>query len=133
MKMKKLHRVPLSPPALAILRAQKAETRRAQPSCLSRQANEVALEHGDGDAVEPDGLWRVRHGFRSSFRNWATEIDKTEYATAERCLAHVTGSDAALAYDRSDRLELRRPDHGQRWADFICPADNVVELRRAGA
>ena len=49
------------------------------------------------------------HGFRSSFRDWATEVDKTEHATAERCLAHVFGNDPSLSYDRSDRLELRRP------------------------
>ena len=43
------------------------------------------------------------HGFRTSFRDWATEVDTTEYATAERCLAHAVGSDAALSYDRSDQ------------------------------
>ena len=33
---------------------------------------------------------------RSSFRDWATEVENVEYATAERCLAHAVGSDAAL-------------------------------------
>ena len=134
MKMKKLHRVPLSPPALAILRAQAAErgdseNRHVFPGRPMKPLSNMAMamllrRFGHGDVTV--------HGFRSTFRDWATEIDKTEYTTAERCLAHLTGSDAALAYDRSDRLELRRPVL-QRWADFICPADNVVELRRAGA
>jgi integrase len=69
------------------------------------------------------------HGFRSSFRDWATEVDKTEYATAERCLAHVVGNSAAVAYDRSDRLELRRPIMA-RWGEYVC-GDNVVVLRAA--
>ncbi len=71
------------------------------------------------------------HGFRSSFRDWATEVDKTEYATAERCLAHVFGNDSSLSYDRSDRLDLRRPVM-ERWADFVTaqPA-NVVPFKAA--
>jgi hypothetical protein len=42
--------------------------------------------------------------------------------------------DAALAYDRSDRLELRRSVM-TRSAQFVVPqpSDNVIELRRAGA
>ena len=108
MKMGEPHRVPLSAPALAILRAldlargknpfvfpgrpMRALSNMSMAMLLRRMKCEVTV-----------------HGFRSSFRNWATEIDKTEYATAERCLAHAVGSDAALAYDRSDRLELRRP------------------------
>ncbi|MGO8841958.1 MAG: hypothetical protein ACLQF1_12745 [Methyloceanibacter sp.] len=73
------------------------------------------------------------HGMRSSFRDWATEVARVEYATAERCLAHAVGSDAALAYDRSDRLELRRPVM-TAWSQFVIPppSDNVIELRRAG-
>jgi integrase len=71
------------------------------------------------------------HGMRSSFRDWCTDIEKVEYATAERCLAHAVGSDAALAYDRSDRLDLRRPVM-ERWSQFVIPppSDNVIELRR---
>ena len=34
------------------------------------------------------------------------------------------------AYQRSSMLELRRPIL-QKWADFICPADNVIQLRVA--
>jgi hypothetical protein len=31
--------------------------------------------------------------------------------------------------DTGDRLKLRRPIL-QQWADFICPADNMVVLKR---
>jgi integrase len=132
MKMGKPHRVPLSAPALAILR-DLYETRGENPHVfagrpmrsLSSMSMAMLLRRlGAGDVTV--------HGFRSSFRDWATEIDKTEYATAERCLAHVTGNSAALAYDRSDRLELRRPIMA-KWGEYICgsEADNVVPLRAA--
>ena len=54
------------------------------------------------------------------------------FEVAEAALAHTVGNAVVQAYQRSSMLELRRPVL-QRWADFICPADNVVELRRAGA
>jgi hypothetical protein len=73
------------------------------------------------------GEVNCRHG---QARNWATEIDKTEYTTAERCLAHTVGNSSSKSYDRSDRLELRRPIMA-KWAQFISgeTADNVVQLR----
>jgi integrase len=132
MKMSKPHRVPLSAPAIAILR-DLYETRGNNPfvfagrpmRSLSNMSMAMLLPRlGAGDVTV--------HGFRSSFRDWATEIDKTEYATAERCLAHVTGDSAALAYDR-DRLDLRRPIM-EKWAAYVCgAADNVVALKRGAA
>jgi len=129
MKMDLPHRVPLSAPALAILR-DLYETRGQNPHVfpvrpmrpLSNMSMAMLLRRlGAGDVTV--------HGFRSSFRDWATEIDKTEYATAERCLAHVTGNSAALAYDRSDRLELRRPVMA-KWAEYVVGADNVIDIKR---
>jgi integrase len=132
MKMKKLHRVPLSPPALAILRAQAAErgdseNRHVFPGRpmkpLSNMAMAMLLRRlGHGDVTV--------HGFRSAFRDWATEIDKTEYTTAERCLAHTVGNSSSKSYDRSGRLELRRPIMA-KWAQFVSGADasNVIQLR----
>ena len=129
MKMGKPHRVPLSAPALAILR-DLAETRGQNPHVfpgrpmrsLSNMSMAMLLRRLGHDDV-------TVHGFRSTFRDWATEVEKAEYATAERCLAHVVGNGAALAYDRSDRLELRRPIMA-RWAEYCC-GDNVVALRAA--
>jgi integrase len=131
MKMGKPHRVPLSDPALAILRARAAERGDSENTfvfpgrpmrSLSNMSMAMLLRRlGAGDVTV--------HGFRSSFRDWATEVDKTEYATAERCLAYVVGNSAAVAYDRSDRLELRLPITA-RWGEYVC-GDNVVALRAA--
>jgi len=120
MKAGKAHRVPLSAPALAILSEMRAARRNDHPFVfpgqrprkpLSNMALEMTMRRLDASAFTP-------HGMRSSFRDWATEVERVEYATAERCLAHAVGSDAALSYDRSDRLELRRPVM-TAWADFI--------------
>ena len=122
------HRVPLSTQALAILKAQHETPgknthvfpgRPMKP--LSNMSMAMLLRRMKCEVTV--------HGFRSSFRDWATEVDKTEYATAERCLAHAVGSDAALSYDRSDRLDLRRPIM-TAWANFVCAADarNVITL-----
>jgi integrase len=136
MKMGKPHRVPLSDPALAILRRQQEEKERSRSEnpfvfagrpmrSLSNMSMAMLLRRlGHGDVTV--------HGFRSSFRDWATEVEKAEYTTAERCLAHTVGSDAALSYDRSDRLDLRRPIMA-RWAEYCCgdTGSNVVQLRAA--
>jgi integrase len=134
MKAGKAHRMPLSAPALAILAEMRTARRGDHPFVfpgqrprkpLSSMALEMTMRRLGAGEFTP-------HGMRSSFRDWATEVERVEYATAERCLAHAVGSDAALAYDRSDRLDLRRPVLAA-WADYVTgeTADNVVELRRA--
>jgi integrase len=80
MNMAKPHRVPLSPPALAILRDLKAargdsDNRHVFSGRPMRSLSNMSMAMllrrlGHGDVTV--------HGFRSSFRDWATEIDKTE-------------------------------------------------------
>lgn len=48
------------------------------------------------------------HGFRSSFRDWASEVSGAPYEVAEAALAHRVGSEVERAYARSDLLERRR-------------------------
>jgi integrase len=58
------------------------------------------------------------HGFRSSFRDWASEAANAPRELAEAALAHQVGSNVERAYARSDLLE-RRIDlmlHWSRWA-----------------
>jgi integrase len=132
MKMGEPHRVPLSDAALAILKAQKAqyETRGKNPYVFPGRPMKPLSNMSMAMLLRRMKCKVTVHGFRSSFRNWATEVDKTEYATAERCLAHVFGNDSSLSYDRSDRLDLRRPVM-ERWADYVCAASNVVPFRAA--
>lgn len=46
------------------------------------------------------------HGFRSSFRDWASHYARD---MAERALAHTVANKVEAAYHRTDLLEQRRP------------------------
>ena len=62
------------------------------------------------------------HGFRSSFRDWASERTDAAHATMELCLAHAVGDSTERAYARSDLLSKRR-DLMQQWADYVTGGD----------
>ena len=69
------------------------------------------------------------HGFRSSFRDWASECTNAAHAVMELSLAHKVGSAVEQAYARSDLLAKRRRLMEQ-WAAYIAGADaEVVQLR----
>ena len=48
------------------------------------------------------------HGFRSTFRDWASEVAEVPREVAEMSLSHRVGSEVERAYARSDLLEKRR-------------------------
>lgn len=57
------------------------------------------------------------HGFRSSFRDWASENGYPR-DLAERALAHTVKNQVEAAYHRTDLLEQRRPMM-EDWAKFL--------------
>ena len=67
-----------------------------------------------------DKLGCTPHGFRSSFRDWATAQGKWQWEAIELCLAHKVGNSVAQAYFRDDLLEQRRPIM-EAWADYVWP------------
>lgn len=50
----------------------------------------------------------VPHGFRSTFKDWATETTDHARDIVEAALAHVVGDKVEAAYRRGDALEKRR-------------------------
>ena len=48
------------------------------------------------------------HGFRSTFRDWASEQTSFPHEVCEMALAHVIGNKAEAAYRRGDLFEKRR-------------------------
>lgn len=68
----------------------------------------------------------TRHGFRSSFRDWAGECTHYPREVCEMALAHDERDQTEGAYSRSDFLDKRRALMTD-WADFICKptVDNV--------
>jgi integrase len=63
------------------------------------------------------------HGFRSSFKDWATEQTDHARDIVEAALAHVVGDKVEAAYRRGDALKKRRALMAD-WAAFCMSADN---------
>jgi integrase len=131
MKMGVEHQVPLSDPAVAILRSQ-FEARKKNPHVfpgarpgqpLSNMAMEMTMRRLGA------GQFTV-HGFRSSFRDWAAEHGVDD-SVAEQCLAHSVGNSTTRAYLRTTVLDRRRKVMGD-WGTFLLSGDEqakVVQLQ----
>ena len=109
MKAGREHRVPLSGPALAILR-EMAQLSTA-PDRLVFQGGKEAAQLSDvavnkAMRVAGGGAFTV-HGMRSSFRQWAAEQTTYPREVAEMALAHTNRDKVEAAYQRSDLFEKR--------------------------
>ena len=58
------------------------------------------------------------HGFRTSFCDWISDDTDFDGDLGELAIAHSIGSTTRRSYDRTDRLEKRRPLM-QAWSDYI--------------
>jgi integrase len=65
------------------------------------------------------------HGFRSTFRDWASEVSNAPREVAEMSLSHKVGSDVERAYARSDLLDKRRTLM-ERWSMFVTYGERTV-------
>ena len=72
------------------------------------------------------------HGFRTSFRTWASECTEADHAVMELSLGHAVGSAVEQAYARSDLLEKRRRLM-DRWAAYLTGTEGKVVKLRPGA
>jgi integrase len=107
MKAAKEHRVPLSPRAVEILEAMR------QPEAV--EADFVFAGEGGGKLsamamamlLRRMGIDATVHGFRSSFRDWASECTAFAHEVAEMALAHTVESKVERAYRRGDLFEKR--------------------------
>lgn len=107
MKSHKPHRVPLSPRALAIV------SRRINEGCTyvfaGRAADKPLSNMAMLQLLKRMGREDITvHGFRSSFRDWASECTNYPREVCEMALAHAIGSDVEAAYRRGDLFEKRR-------------------------
>lgn len=123
MKMGSAHIVPLSTPAVALLRAARTETLvQAEdlvfPGAKSGRhlSNMVFLQ-----IIKRLGHRYTAHGFRSAFRDWAEEQTSFAYSAKEAALAHKTRDKVEAAYRRTTMLEQRR-DLMEAWAQH-CVED----------
>ena len=119
MKGSREHKVPLSPASVETLDAVSelhsparwcflSPTRPGKAIAATSMAKALKLTYGDRCTV---------HGFRSSFRDCASEQTNAPHAVAEAALADQVGSTVERSYARSDLFEKRR-DLMDRWAEF---------------
>jgi integrase len=136
MKANAAHRVPLSGRAIEILQEQKEKAEHPDivfPSSGGNVPSDMILTKFLRDqnvASSEQGRIATAHGFRSSFRDWASENGyPRDYA--ERALAHTISNQTEAAYHRTDLLDQRR-GMMESWAQYVCGMgandDKVVQI-----
>lgn len=114
----KPHRVPLSQQAIALLKQMVKHSVNGYVFPSVRDGK-MLTDATLGSALKAaGGEGCTTHGFRSSFRDWATEVAHAPREIAEAALAHAVGDAVERSYARSDALERRRALM-QEWADYI--------------
>lgn len=138
MKAHREHRVPLSPRALTIIHAMR--------SAGQNDANDAYVFPGAKAGTPLSNLAMIMllrrmnrgeltvHGFRATFKTWASERASFRNEIVEASLAHTIGGKVEQAYMRGDMFEKRRRLM-QAWATYCAsvPAQeaqsNVTSLR----
>jgi len=125
MKAGREHRVPLSDRAIHILKA------------LPRiEGNDLVFSAPRGGQLSDMTLTAVMrrmdvaavpHGFRSTFRDWASERTNYPRDVAEMALAHAIGDKVEAAYRRGDLFEKRRRMMAA-WAAFLDKVEQGGEV-----
>jgi integrase len=117
MKTKRLHRVPLTSAAIALL----TKLTKGKPNQLifaGKEGNPFS------DTAMLECLRDLRcgvtvHGFRSSFRDWVGDETSFPREIAEAALAHTIEDSTEAAYRRSDALRRRR-DLMELWDGYLA-------------
>ena len=126
MKADRPHAVPLSIQASVVLQGARDAVDKRLKRRPDYDANGLIWPHPSGKPLsenalslraKKDGLGCTPHGFRSSFKGWATSQGDWAWETIEISLAHRVGNSVAQAYFRDDLLEQRRAVM-QDWGDF---------------
>lgn len=114
MKGKIEHTIPLSAPALALVRPRMSR-QLLFPNDLS---SEPLSENAMLALLKRMGFGHITvHGFRSTFKDWASEITNFSDDLSEAALAHRIRDKAKAAYKRGKMIEKRRTLM-DAWAQF---------------
>lgn len=122
MKMRRVHRVPLTAFATDLLREIKSDTKHKRSVFIfpgqksyNHVNSQTLTNYMRSQDFFKDRL--VPHGLRSIARSWLAD-QGISYEIAESCLAHVVGDSVSRAYQRSDFLEARK-EVMEQWSSFI--------------
>ncbi len=132
MKAGKEHRVPLSDPALKILKklheAKIKDNNYVFASLKGKPLSNTSMlmllrRMGRDDFVV--------HGFRSTFRDWAAEQTNHAWEVAEISISHTVGNKAETSYQRGDLLEKRQRlmNEWARYCYMLKSKGKVLKIR----
>lgn len=131
MKAGREHKVPLSKRAVAILKRAKELAGGSFLVFPGRSAELPMSNMVFLMIVRRMGLAITVHGFRSAFRDWASERTNFSREVCEMALAHTIKNKAEAAYRRGDLLDKRR-DLMETWAKFMSAKSAEIVTLRAG-
>jgi integrase len=117
MKSGREHRVPLSKPAIKVLRSMPGERKPEEhvfPG-MRGQLSDMSLTA----VLRRMAVSATAHGFRSTFRDWVSEYTEHSGEVAEMALSHAIGDKVEAAYRRGDLLEKRVALMAD-WASFLA-------------
>jgi integrase len=120
MKGGREHRVPLVPRSLAILEALgiRLWDNRDEPAFIGGRKDEPLSNGAMLAVLDRMGRGDVTvHGFRSTFRDWASETTPFSNEVVEMALAHSIPNKSEAAYRRGDLFDKRRALMNL-WADY---------------
>lgn len=129
MKSRKEHRIPLSSEAMKLLRglARIDDEKLVFPgmkygepmsdATMLRVIHRINERRQDKFLDPKTGKPIVVHGFRASFKTWATEATSHSREIVESALAHTIGNKTEASYQRGDSLDKRRRLMSQ-WSTF---------------
>lgn len=125
MKMGREHRVPLADAGLRLLAAQPREEDDSLvfPSTTRRPLSDMTLTA----VLRRMKLDVVPHGFRATFKTWASERTNFPRDVIELALAHAIENKVEEAYQRGDLFD-KRARLMQAWADFCTRAPTAASV-----
>lgn len=125
MKAGKVHEVPLSTPALKLLRAlpRFEGVPYVFPSPRSRALSDMTLTA----VLKRMEVAATAHGMRSAFRDWCAESTNYAREVAEKSLAHSIGTAVERSYQRGD-LMAKRTRLMRDWAAFLAKPPAIATV-----
>ncbi|UCV17232.1 tyrosine-type recombinase/integrase [Ferribacterium limneticum] len=146
MKAKREHWVPLSEPAIAMLKElpkiagneylfpgdrDKKPLSDMTLTAIIRRFNETE-DRSPPEWIDPkSGDQIVPHGFRSTFRDWAAEVSHYPREVVEHALAHSLPDKVEAAYARGTMIERRRPLM-EDWAAYMAAKPGSLPTPQEG-
>jgi integrase len=106
-KQRREHRVPLSDRVMELLHRQQQYST-GSPFVFTGYSDNALAEKSLVPFLREMGATETVHGFRASFKTWATEQTQHPREVIEMCLAHRVGDATEDAYLRGPVLDKRR-------------------------